>query len=786
MTSADKTEETDASFFKNLANRRVPQIIGIYLGASWGIVQFIEWLVNRYMLSPYLIELTLVILLSLIPSTFIVAYYHGKPGRDKWKRAEKLVIPMNIALTALLVFFLFSNKDLGSVSRTVTLEDETGKKIERVIPKTNFRKKVALFYYKNETGNASLDWLQYGVSHMLEFDLTQDMFLEITAPHTLGIETSDFYFYNKIKKAGYKDGIGLPLLLKKKLAGEIRMDYFLSGKISIQGNDFILESSLYHTKNAKLVRKSTIRGKDIFQLIDDLSVRLKKDLEIPGGHIKEANDLPVAESFTNSLPAARLYTLGQNAIVFENDWAKAENYLKEAIREDPAFASAHRSLAAVYLFTNRTKKWAETYQSVMQYSYKLPERDQLYIKMGYYMIKQDPDKQLAVLRMITKLYPEYLSAHSSLALLLGVMNRWDEAIATYKRMLEIDPQRYETYRKIGALYELKGKFDQALDYYKKYADHFPKDPESFIIIGRLNKRMGNPEQAKENYERALLLDPGSISVLTSLAQIEQDWGNFDKARQRLEEALQFSKTAEDRMNVYYSLASFSEVKGQAEKALEYSLMADKAAAEFSLPLLVLFNKLIHIERFIRAGKEKEAFQTLASIKAQLEPPNDKWVSIGYLFAYIEVENPDEAEKQLPEMQNFITTTTNKQLLFIFHLGKGKIHEMRGEYADAIKSYEAQLKVIPISISVRRNIGRCYRFLKQYKKAEEYFGQALKASPFNPESNYELALVYLDKGDKEKAVKHLKIAADVWKDADPGYKPAQKAKETLTRIEKNEQ
>ena len=40
-------------------------------------------------------------------------------------------------------------------------------------------------------------------------------------------------------------------------------------------------------------------------------------------------------------------------------------------------------------------------------------------------------------------------------------------------------------------------------------------------------------------------------------------------------------------------------------------------------------------------------------------------------------------------------------------------------------------------------------------------------------------------DIHKAVKHLKIAAGVWKDADPRYKPAQKAKETLAQIEKNE-
>ncbi len=109
MAVPDETKETKVSPFKNLINRRVPQIMGIYLAASWGIVQFVEWIVNRYLLSPNLTDLALVILLSLIPSSLIVAYYHGRPGRDRWKKTEKVGIPFNIAITIFLVLFFFGD-----------------------------------------------------------------------------------------------------------------------------------------------------------------------------------------------------------------------------------------------------------------------------------------------------------------------------------------------------------------------------------------------------------------------------------------------------------------------------------------------------------------------------------------------------------------------------------------------------------------------------------------------------------------------------------------------------
>ena len=160
MSEPDAAEVKEASFFKDLIHRRVLQIIGVYIAVSWGVIQFLDWIVNRYLLSPYLVDLAMVILMSLIPSTLIVAYFHGRPGRDRWKKSEKIGIPVNIMITALLVLFIFSDKDLSKVSEQVTLEDETGKRIERTIPKTRFRKKIVLFYFKNETGDSSLDWLQ--------------------------------------------------------------------------------------------------------------------------------------------------------------------------------------------------------------------------------------------------------------------------------------------------------------------------------------------------------------------------------------------------------------------------------------------------------------------------------------------------------------------------------------------------------------------------------------------------------------------------------------------------
>lgn len=112
-----KSEKT--SFLKDLLQRRVPQILGIYLGTSWAIVEFLDWLISRYSLSNAIPDIGLVILASFIPSVIILAYFHGKPGRDKWRRIETFGIPTNVIVSFLILLLIFKGKELGENSSPI-------------------------------------------------------------------------------------------------------------------------------------------------------------------------------------------------------------------------------------------------------------------------------------------------------------------------------------------------------------------------------------------------------------------------------------------------------------------------------------------------------------------------------------------------------------------------------------------------------------------------------------------------------------------------------------------
>jgi len=761
------------SLLKDLWGRRVFQISAIYLIISWIIRQAVAAIVSGYMLSPYLVELTWVVLLSLLPTVLLLAYFHGKREAGSWTKVELIGMPINAVLTILLVVFLFKGKDLGAATTAVYIENEQGEKIERIIVKSEFRKKIAIFFFENETNDSTLNWLQYAISTMIDYDLSQDVFINTK---------SSFNFFNKLKEYGFPKGVGLPFTLKKKIADYYHLNYFLTGSFTKQKNEYSIKVFLYETKNGKLIAENTFTGTDIFNLIDELTIQLKKDLEIPESHLEEVNDLPLSEIFTNSFSALKNFTKGNNLIVINNNWSKGTEYVEKAIKEDAGFILAYLTLAEFYFNTNQVKKAEESLQVVMQNQYKLPESLQFISKFFYYIINSEPDKAFAVTKMWVELYPDDIKGHTLLASRYYVSNRLQEAISELKNILQLDPEQYDYLIEIGDLYVKMAEYDKALDYYRQYEKQFPKDYKSYRNIGYLHSIKGDYEQSKSYYEKALLIETEKVSLLLNLARLEMQLGNFTEALDQNLEALKKCKTSSDSMKVYNSLESYYELMGQMNESVKYMELKFKEAEKYTSPKNILVSKVFDIDKYTKAGKENEAFKMLKDIEKQFETPIDKVVYFGYLLVYLELEDIDNARKAIIEAEKIIEGFGEEILRVLIIYGQARIYEIKGEYENAIDSYLKVLEFQPTGIHINRYIGRCYRKLNEFKKAEEHLLIALKDSPYNPENNYETTLLYLDKGENDKAFEHLKTANDVWKDADSNYKPAQKARAKLEEME----
>lgn len=101
---------------RELLRRRVPQIVGGYLATSWVLLEFTDWAVGQYALSPALTNLVVTALLFLLPAVAILAWRHGAPGEDGWTRMDAAVIGLNVIVAGGILWLSFGGEQLGAVA----------------------------------------------------------------------------------------------------------------------------------------------------------------------------------------------------------------------------------------------------------------------------------------------------------------------------------------------------------------------------------------------------------------------------------------------------------------------------------------------------------------------------------------------------------------------------------------------------------------------------------------------------------------------------------------------
>lgn len=71
-----------------VTERRVPQIVVLYVILGWGVLQIMDQLVDRAVLPGLAYRLTLVSFLSGIPAALVAAWFHGRKGDQPMRRIE--------------------------------------------------------------------------------------------------------------------------------------------------------------------------------------------------------------------------------------------------------------------------------------------------------------------------------------------------------------------------------------------------------------------------------------------------------------------------------------------------------------------------------------------------------------------------------------------------------------------------------------------------------------------------------------------------------------------------
>lgn len=762
------------SLMSDLLERRVPQIVAIYIGVSWGLIEFVQLIVDEFLLSPHWTRVALVTAPLLLPSALMLAWLHGKPGRDRVSATESIAVGVNLAAAAVVLALLFGGVDLKAAVTRVTVETEDGQTVERLIPKTEFRKRVAAFAFDVGPGLDDDDaWLSYFVPVALDLDLASDDFYQPVE-----------FARTALQEAGFQDLRNVPYALKRQAAKDHHTEFTVSGVIDRINQAYLVTMAVHRVDTGALVDEERYEGTDLLGLVDAMSVDLKKALEIPPRD--EVDDLPLQDRLTGNSAAIEAYGRARQALVVNSDHGAAIRHLRAATAADPTFAFAQSELGLSLLGDNQAAEAASAMRAALDHIYKLPERYQFPAKLGYYLVTNRPSKAWAIAEMWAELYPNDPWALEMLAEIQALQDNREESLTTLQRLFELDPGNADLLKRIATLQEQIGDGEPAVATLERYVALFPSDQAGHTALAALLQRQGRHDAAREVLDRALLLEPDRSGITLALAALDLHVGRFADADAGYKRAQAQAETPQERAAALDGLRQRHQFGGEMDSAIA-TMNAWSAEASLFMSRLDLAEARLNrgdIVIYFEAGRGEEGVALLEALQAELTalhaqfhvPAWRTYIALQHNDLVAAREAHDRALRGMAALQLYAARRT-------LAANAAGIDELAGDYATALANYRRAVDIDGVS-TPHRSIGRVLRKLGQLDEAEAALREALRLVPADPRSHLELARILEGKPDTAGAVEHLRLALSAWADADESFQPARDAREKLAELQGN--
>jgi len=468
------------------------QFFAAYLVAAWTLLQFIDWVLNRYHISPYWVDLLLWIFIGIIPSLIIYLYHRERINNKVLKLREKIIFPLNVLLILMMTYFVFGNSDLGATTKEISYTDNTGELQTQIITKEEFRVNLPIFNFENKTQDSTKLWMNNVINDLLIFDLEQD-----------------------------KNIASRPIGTVNNIAEKVNLtnsfsDYFVDGEFDVNDSIYSLTPIIRSSKNGKELNRQTFTGTDFFDLIDEVSIYVREHIGIIEEMRDQYVDLHVKDFTTNSLDALKEFYFGRH---------------DNATEIDPTFALSYylKSVRGTYYSQGKLE---EQYQIDKAYENrnKLPIQLQLKVLIQRHIAYNHWKEAEELVKLQLEIDPNDTEFNNLLNTIYSETRNLDEFLrfteARYNEQLIPNAISIMSYRQALMV---NGKYDKVIDIVSKYELLFPSNngiapfKTEPLIINR------NLEAARENHKKTVLTNPddGWINNLIDEAITYQMSDEFD-------------------------------------------------------------------------------------------------------------------------------------------------------------------------------------------------------------------------------------------------------------------
>jgi tetratricopeptide (TPR) repeat protein/TolB-like protein len=408
---------------------------------------------------------------------------------------KNFLIGLIVVVVLLLIAAIFiypkisgSRNSMNAMTVPVTVINEDGDKEVRRIFKESFVSRLVIFPFINEANDSSGNWLQYGFADAIGQDLGQFSYI------TTGVNTDAKHLQEQIK-----------------VARAYNYPYFLTGGFLIEGRKYEVTSKLYTTVNGTVVAERIFIGNNFFNIIDSISIQTRIDLGVSNSIIGSSSDLPFKEQSTNSIDAFRYYVRGLYTDSLTIN-------LHRSIELDSTFAMALYNLALNnYTFQACHESSLSDINQAMRHRQRLPEYNNISIRILYYLIRGENDKAVALAEMQHELKPKDASILNDLVDLYERKLLFDKKFErALEQLAELVPDDPIYFYEIAVGYLRAGKLDKGMEVLKRLLKANSENVDALLLMGQMYLHKNDPENAKRMFQKAILIQPEN----------EKDWSKM--------------------------------------------------------------------------------------------------------------------------------------------------------------------------------------------------------------------------------------------------------------------
>jgi tetratricopeptide (TPR) repeat protein/tRNA A-37 threonylcarbamoyl transferase component Bud32 len=581
------------------------------------------------------------------------------------------------------------------------------------------------------------------VSEALRTDLTQSASLTVVQP----AQVRDVLV--RMQRAAAPR---LDLALAREVAEREGIRIILDGDVRAAGSRFVVSGRLVSVDSGRVLaafRETADDANAIIPAVDRLSKKLRGRV---GESLRAVRESPPIEKVTTpSLEALRRYATATRAADLDNDFAKAQALLGEAIALDSGFAMAWRKLGIVLGNTRGPRSRVE---EAMTRAYL--HRDRL----------TEVERFLATAAYHTE-----------------VTHDTEQAIAAYEALIDLQPNNDIALNNVAILHERQRSFARALELYRRAAAVDSTSPFQLTNMAGVQGTLGDTGGAIRTLAEAARRFPGNPEVAFAEMRQATTLGRYEMALAKLDTIARNRPTdLVWRTRVAVFRASIATTHGRLTEAQRYD--RERAA--------VLRQRGVRAADLIEAldaawydvwfrGERARGVARLERALAEhpmdsLPVPDRPYVRVIEVFA--EAGAADRAKRTLAAMERVLRPSALADMEGAPDALRGRIALAEGRPQEAVDAFRRSDQG-PCTLCALPNLGRAYDLAGNADSAIAIFERYIAAT--GPDRSFwdrnylagalkRLGELYEARGDRERAGSRYARFVELWKDADPELQP----------------